>query len=457
MEQQRIVRIRRLSQVALLSALALVLSYLETMIPLPFAVPGIKLGLANIAVLVALYLCDVRSATLVMLIKVLASGFLFGSPLMLAYSAGGTLLAFAGMLVCRAIPWIDLVPTSMVAAILHNTGQLAVAAFFLSTTAVFLTLPVLAFAACITGLLTGLVAQGVVAAVPAPTDRPYSFEEDGLAAEPGKITAVVGRNGSGKTTLALKMARLLPQEDAPNADSSCSVDDPCSAANTGGAASPCNAASPRNAADSRNAGFTGIAFQNPDNQIVSSVVEDDCAFGPENRGVPYGKMHAIVDETLSELAISELAKRPVAELSGGEKQQVATAGLIAMSPTTLVFDESAAMLSPCARKRFMARCRKLASEGKAVVLITHSMSDAFACDSLALVSKGRIVLQKAPRQLAQDPQLNATLASTGLELPFALELAQKLKASGLPVRPSASEEELCAQLAGLLVSKEVTR
>ncbi|MDO4854464.1 MAG: Gx transporter family protein [Coriobacteriia bacterium] len=446
MEQQRIVRIRRLAQVALMSALALVLSYLETMIPLPFAVPGIKLGLANIAVLIALCLCDVRSATLVMLIKVLASGFLFGSPLMLAYSAGGTLLAFAGMLVCRAIPWIDLVPTSMVAAILHNTGQLAVAAFFLSTTAVFLTLPVLAFAACITGFLTGLVAQGVVAAVPTPTARPYRFEGEELAVEPGKITAVVGRNGSGKTTLALKIAGLLPLGGEPS-----------NAANPNSAICPCGAASPCDAADSRIAGFTGIAFQNPDNQIVSSIVEDDCAFGLENRDVPRSEMRAIVGETLSGLDLSELANRPVAELSGGEKQQVATAGLIAMSPATLVFDESAAMLSPCARKRFMAHCRRLASEGKAVVLITHSMDDAFACDSLALVSKGRIVLQEAPHKLVQNSQAGATFANEGLELPFALEFAQKLKNSGLPVRPSASEEDLCAQLAGLLASKEVAQ
>lgn len=452
MEQQQIERIRGIAQVALLSALALVLSYLETMIPLPFAVPGIKLGLANIAALIALSLCDVRNATLVMLIKVLASGFLFGSPLMLAYSAGGTLLAFAGMLVCRAVPWIDLVPTSMVAAILHNTGQLAVAAFFLSTSAVFLTLPVLAFAACITGLLTGLVAQGVVAAVPAPAARPYHFEGEELIAEPGKITAVVGRNGSGKTTLALKMAGLLPMEGAPD-ETDGTEERACASSEK----LPANSASRVTSGVEGHGGFTGIAFQNPDDQIVSSIVEDDCAFGLENRGVPHSKMHSIVDETLSQLAIPELAKRPVAELSGGEKQQVATAGLVALSPTTLVFDESTAMLSPCARKRFFARCRDLADEGKAVVVITHSMDDAFASDHLVLVSNGRIVLQEAPRNLAQDPQLGATLSKAGLELPFALELTQKIKDSGLPVRPSASEDEVCAQLASLLAAKEVAR
>ncbi|MFR2054404.1 MAG: Gx transporter family protein [Collinsella sp.] len=131
---------RRLARVSLLCACALVLSYLETMIPLPVAVPGIKLGLANVAVVVALYTLDVKSAGAVALVKVFASGFLFGSPMMLVYSLGGTVLAFIGMVALAAVPGVGLVPVSMLAAVLHNVGQLGVAAMALQTPAVFINL-----------------------------------------------------------------------------------------------------------------------------------------------------------------------------------------------------------------------------------------------------------------------------------------------------------------------------
>lgn len=153
----------RLARTSLLAACALVLSYLETMIPLPVALPGVKLGLANVAVVAALYALDVRCALGVAVVKVVASGFLFGSPMMLAYSLGGMTCAFVGMLALYRIPGVGCVPVSMVSAILHNAGQLAVAACFLGTSSVFLSLPPLALCACATGALTGAVARAVVA------------------------------------------------------------------------------------------------------------------------------------------------------------------------------------------------------------------------------------------------------------------------------------------------------
>ncbi len=153
----------RLARTSLLAACALVLSYLETMIPLPVALPGVKLGLANVAVIAALYAIDARCALGVAAVKVAASGFLFGSPMMLAYSFGGMTCAFLGMLALYRIPGVGCVPVSMASAILHNAGQLAVAACFLKTPAVFLSLPPLALCACVTGALTGAVAKAVVA------------------------------------------------------------------------------------------------------------------------------------------------------------------------------------------------------------------------------------------------------------------------------------------------------
>ena len=154
-----------MARASLLAAVALILSYIETMIPLPVALPGVKLGLANIAVVVALFALDAPTACAVAAVKVLASGFLFGSPMMLAYSLGGMALALAAMLLLRLVPGIGVVVVSMASAICHNVGQIAVACLMLSTPAVFISLPPLAVAACITGALTGAVAQGVLASV----------------------------------------------------------------------------------------------------------------------------------------------------------------------------------------------------------------------------------------------------------------------------------------------------
>ena len=147
------------ARVGVLAAVALVLSYIETFIPLPVPVPGIKLGLANIAILIALKLLDVKSAALVATIKVLAAGFLFGNPLMMAYSACGTLLAFVSMAVLSRIRNLSVVLIAIVGAVLHNVGQLAVASVLLGTQLVWATAPLLIIAACVTGALTGIATQ----------------------------------------------------------------------------------------------------------------------------------------------------------------------------------------------------------------------------------------------------------------------------------------------------------
>ncbi len=180
-EQSRIASTRRLARVSLLAALALVLSYIETMIPLPVALPGVKLGLSNVAVVVALLSLDVRAGVSVALVKVVASGFLFGSPMMFAYSLGGTLLAFSGAAVLSRVPDVGAVAVSMVAAVLHNAGQLVVAALMLGTASVFVNLPPLALAACVTGAVTGAVASGVLAAQPGGREGGEGVEAVGSA------------------------------------------------------------------------------------------------------------------------------------------------------------------------------------------------------------------------------------------------------------------------------------
>ena len=150
---------RSWARVGALGALALVLGYIETFIPLPVPIPGIKLGLGNIAVLAALELLDVKSAACVAAVKVLAAGLLFGNPLMMLYSAGGTALAFAGMAALCRIPGLSVVLVAMVGAILHNIGQLVVAMLVLGTPLVWYSAPALILAACVTGAITGVAAR----------------------------------------------------------------------------------------------------------------------------------------------------------------------------------------------------------------------------------------------------------------------------------------------------------
>lgn len=154
---------RRWARIGVLAALALLLGYIETFIPLPVPMPGVKLGLGNIAVLVALALLDERAAMVVALLKVLAAGFLFGNPLMMAYSLAGTALAFLVMAALMRIRGVSIVLVAMFGAVFHNVGQLFVAQVVLGTSLVWASAPVLVLAACITGALTGIATRATLA------------------------------------------------------------------------------------------------------------------------------------------------------------------------------------------------------------------------------------------------------------------------------------------------------
>ena len=372
---------RRLARVSLLCACALVLSYLETMIPLPVAVPGIKLGLANVAVVVALYTLDAKSAGAVALVKVFASGFLFGSPMMLAYSLGGTVLAFIGMVALAAVPGVGLVPVSMLAAVLHNVGQLGVAAMALQTPAVFINLGVLGVAACVTGGITGAVAEGALAGIEQADDTRPSVDCAALAANivAGERIAFVGTNGSGKSTCALEFAGLLKDV---NGHAMCVQ------------------------------GTVGLAFQDPDNQIVAPVVRDDIAFGLENRGVPRDEMRSEVLQALNELGIVELEQRDVATLSGGQKQRVAASGLVALTPSLMIFDETTAMLDETAREAVNDLIDHLCQRDVAVIQITQLLDEVARADRVAVFEAGAIAYLGTVQDLADQRDL---LIRCGLE------------------------------------------
>ena len=373
-------RVQRLARVSLLAACALVLSYIETMIPLPVAIPGIKLGLANIAVVVALFTLDIKSAAAVCAIKVLASGFLFGSPMMLAYSVGGSALAFVGMTALSLVPGAGMVPVSMLAAVLHNAGQLGVAALALGTLSVFVNMGVLGIAACVTGGITGAVAEGALASLEGKHEnaRPHvPCAEFTASIVPGERIAFVGPNGSGKSTCALQLAGLLDHEGAEVAHHR-----------------------------------AGVIFQDPDNQIVAPIVRDDTAFGLENRGECRTDMVKAIDSALCNLDIANLRERTVTTLSGGQKQRVAAAGVAVLAPELVIFDETTSMLDDAARASIDSQIHALCMVGVTVIQITQILDEAARADRIVVFEDGRIAATGTPAQIKTHSDL---LARCGLE------------------------------------------
>ncbi len=227
-----------------------------------------------------------------------------------------------------------------------------------------------------------------------------------LDIEKGSFVAVVGMNGSGKSTLAKCINGLL----APSSGRVIVVG--------------FDTAEEEHIWEVRKR--VGMVFQNPDNQIVSSIVEDDVAFGPENLGVEPKEIRRRVDEALKRVGMYELRDKGAHMLSGGQKQRIAIAGAIAMRPECIVFDEPTAMLDPKGRASVMSIIRDLNAEGITCVLITHFMSEAEQADRVIVLKKGKVLCDRTPQALFSDREM---IERAGLEMPPAIEIRDK---AGLP-------------------------
>ena len=250
-----------------------------------------------------------------------------------------------------------------------------------------------------------------------------------LEVEAGSFVAVLGHNGSGKSTLAKHMnAILLPTGGKVYVDGIDTVDE-------------------EKLLEIRRT--VGMVFQNPDNQIVANVVEEDVAFAPENLGLPSQEIRERVDLALQLVGMSEFATHAPHLLSGGQKQRIAIAGVLAMRPRCVVLDEPTAMLDPVGRKEVLTTIRDLNRRaGVTVVLITHHMDEAAQADRLVVMSKGRIVDDGAPRVVFQHVE---HLRSIGLTVPEPVALMWELRQAGLDVPLDVLTDEECAQaLASLL-------
>ena len=252
---------------------------------------------------------------------------------------------------------------------------------------------------------------------------PVVLDGVSLSIEEGSFVAVLGHNGSGKSTLAKHMnAILLPSGGTVYVDGIDTADD-------------------SRLLDIRRA--VGMVFQNPDNQIVANVVEEDVAFAPENLGVPPAEIRQRVDDALKAVNMYDHREHAPHLLSGGQKQRVAIAGVIAMQPRCIVLDEPTAMLDPIGRKDVLRTIKELnRTRGVTVVLITHHMDEAAQADRLIVMAKGRVVADGAPKAVFSQVE---ELRKVGLTVPQTTQLLWELRQAGYNVPLDALSDEECAQ------------
>lgn len=241
-------------------------------------------------------------------------------------------------------------------------------------------------------------------------DNTYAVDGVNLDIRKGEFTAIIGHNGSGKSTLAkLINSLLLPVEGKIYVKGMDTSDD-------------------SKLWDIRQT--AGMVFQNPDNQLVATIVEEDIAFGPENQGVEPEEIRRIVDDALNAVGMYEFRKRPPHMLSGGQKQRIAIAGILALNSDCIILDEPTAMLDPSGRKEVMETLGKLKEQGKTILLITHYMDEAVQADRVVIMDKGNIKLDGTPKEVFRNID---EIKRFGLDVPQVTELAQALAKEGLNI------------------------
>lgn len=267
----------------------------------------------------------------------------------------------------------------------------------------------------------------------------YLYEDDSVDNSPaleglsleitkGEFVAVLGHNGSGKSTLAKLLNMILTPTkgkiiiDGKDITSEAlSDDDVLSLRRT-----------------------VGMVFQNPDNQLVATIVEDDVAFGLENLGIPSDEIRRRVDEALSDFGMLEYAKHEPHRLSGGQKQRVAIAGVMAMRPECVIFDESTAMLDPLGRKEVLDSILKLNREKQVtVIMITHYMDEAALADRIVVLNDGKMLIDGTPSEVFEKEQM---LLDAGLAIPQCTELVHRLRDSGIVLDGDCVDLDDCVEL-----------
>lgn len=257
--------------------------------------------------------------------------------------------------------------------------------------------------------------------IPAVSDLSIEIEE-------GSYVAVIGRNGSGKSTFAKLLNMILEPTNGKITIAGFELD-----------------AEKMTEADlidvRRN---IGMVFQNPDNQLVATIVEDDVAFGPENLGVPSDEIRTRVDAALRTVGMTEYARHEPHRLSGGQKQRIAIAGIIAMRPRCIIFDESTAMLDPVGRKEVVDMMEKLnREEGITIITITHYMEEAVRAKRVVVMEAGKVIMDGTPEEVYSHSE---KIRGAGLDLPQCSELIRELRINGVELVGDSTTPEKCADM-----------
>jgi energy-coupling factor transport system ATP-binding protein len=254
------------------------------------------------------------------------------------------------------------------------------------------------------------------------TEKTTALHDVNLTVQKGEFLAVLGHNGSGKSTLAKHFNGILTPTRGKVFVNSIDVSDD------------------KRIYEVRQS--VGMVFQNPDNQIVAAIVEEDVAFALENLGVEPDEIRARIDEAMKLVDIYKYRRHAPHRLSGGQKQRVAIAGVIAMRPQCIVLDEPTAMLDPKGRKEVMKTIKMLNAMGITVVLITHYMEEAARAGRVVVMDKGAIIMDGTPREIFREVE---KLKEVGLDVPQVTELAFELRMAGIKIPADILSEEECAE------------
>lgn len=246
----------------------------------------------------------------------------------------------------------------------------------------------------------------------------FALKQVDLKIKKGEFVAILGHNGSGKSTLAkLSNALLLPDSGVVWVDGLSTQD-------------------MDHLWEIRRS--IGMVFQNPDNQIIATIVEEDVAFGPENLGIPSTEIRTRVDNALERVQMSEYRRRPPHMLSGGQKQRISIAGVLAMKPSCIVFDEPTAMLDPAGRKEVIDTLLDLSNEGITRVLITHFMEEAALADRVVVMHEGGILTEGSPREVFKQADL---MINHALDVPEVVKIVHALRNRGILLSEEIMDKE----------------
>ncbi|MGQ9474539.1 MAG: Gx transporter family protein [Actinomycetota bacterium] len=481
-------RAHLVSRLGLLVALGLILQILEGMLPPLLPLPGAKIGLANLATLVALFVLGPWEALAVNVLRCLLGGLLRGSFVGLTISlAAGTAATLAMMAVYETKPpGITITGLSMAGAVSHNAAQLGVAMWLVGFPGLVNYLPFLLLLALPTGFLIGALARRLLLSL---GPRPYLSAAPALHAHPQDHHGEIGQEGPATAYLSYLKERkpggaisgpsdlkepAIFMEDVtiwfPGREESPALIDlelrveeeeflVITGLNGSGKSTLCRLANglllpmrgrvrvhgldtswPENLSKIRS--MVGMVFQDPDHQLVSATVEDDVAFGPENLGLDRQEIASRVEEAMRRVGISHLRDRQPHLLSLGEKKRVALAGVLAMRPRIILSDESTSMLDPMGRAEFLRLLLRWREEqGVTLVHVTHRPEEFLLADRLVLLERGRLVFDGPPCLFLAQPELRNRI---GVREPELLALARELRDRGwaLPAFPRETEDLL---------------